>query len=96
MKERTEIIRESAEARARQVWVFNYFDWAHALYLISYKSESRPTKRHNWRLGEYWFYLDERGSKIKAEAVPLPFDVMAEARAAFMDSLKIEIWKGRG
>lgn len=82
---------------ARQVWSFKLSDsgTAPTIILTSYTEQARPSRRHGWKV-ERTYKLhshDRRG--IPADRVigvpPLPADVVAEVRAAFMGRLAVEV-----
>ena len=75
----------------KQVWRFYYFDSEHSLVLDSYGVLALPTKRHKkWNILSNYARLYERNSDVKVADVPLPYDVLAEVRRKFTETLKIE------
>ena len=73
-------------------WVFNAFDVHQGLELrlTAYLKMMRPTKRHKFTSvgsSNYDTYR-RREATIKIEDVPLPDDVIVEAKEKFMDEMK--------
>jgi hypothetical protein len=83
-----EVTRRSDDGLSEQFWRFAM--WADhggkkvVLSLADYQVRSRPSTRHKMKVDHKWSRMDQRSyhSDIKAADVPLPDDVVAEARAA--------------
>ena len=87
-----EVIRQIDELH-RQVWRFNFMDRECQLRVDHYALQHRPTKRHKYRTTEYYdFYSGSRGiDRIPSKEIPLPEDVVAEARREFYNKLTVVI-----
>lgn len=90
------IKRTSVEGLVEITWKFDYRNDEHALFLTSYVEWRRASKRHKFVMhGSYWMcYQEARNLPYNADAtliekalVPLPADVIAEARAEFVTPL---------
>lgn len=84
---------------AREVWRFVTLD--NALVVESYRVESRPSRRHqNYRVERAYERLSYNHSRhqtpINEADVPLPDDVVEEARREFMSRVRIGFWKPSG
>jgi hypothetical protein len=87
--------RTSDDGLETQIWQFEsmipYSSEPAKLVVAVYGIGTRKTRRHKWD----WHYRYERGmrqrSNMKAEQVPLPDDVKAEALSLFMDSVVVEV-----
>lgn len=80
-----------------QHWVFWYYDTYHTLFLDQYCTMERATKRHKFQVGEDYYTRggDTRNNTMGVGDVPLPPDVIAEAKERFMqhmESVKVERW----
>lgn len=81
-----------------QVWRFYYFDDRHVLTVDHYSRSTRKTKRHKWVSAASYYRLSRGsvdGHSINEEQVPLPDDVVAEAKQKFMDALRVTRWSDR-
>lgn len=82
-----EVTRTAEDGLSEQSWRFViYADYTSkvTLSLSSYHVLTRASPRHKMRIVSKWVRADQRSyfSDIKAADVPLPDDVVAEARAA--------------
>lgn len=94
---RIEIVREAADRLSRQVWVLTFTtvhgNGAPALRLYEFDAETRATLRHKYRSTGQWAYEAWRRSSVKVADLPLPDDVIAEAKAqivAAVGALEVE------
>jgi hypothetical protein len=74
-------------------WVFYYFADEHALTLDIYQRLTRPTKRHGWKVEDSYARLASSRDQSKLEHPPLPDDVKREALAAFIQNVRVCMWK---
>ncbi|HLL74792.1 MAG TPA: hypothetical protein VK421_05965 [Pyrinomonadaceae bacterium] len=85
---------------ARQEWCFWYYEGRHALVLDSYWESERSSKRHKFRTapGRYYCRLhrSDEPPPIAEAGVPMPEDVLEEARQKFNESLRVVRWSERG
>jgi hypothetical protein len=88
-----QIIRDQGTLDKRE-WAFYYYADYHTLILVYYFHYSRATTRHKFKTVEWWStYGDNRdrgrfeGKRL--DAVPLPDDVVSEARQEFISSLRV-------
>lgn len=85
----------------KEVWTFNLVDRHSAgVYLIlsGYEALSRPTERHRkyHRESNVFYSFTEHRHSMDLDAVPLPADVMVEARQQLMDKLVVlKSWEDR-
>jgi hypothetical protein len=98
---RIEVTREAPDRLSRQVWELwlvmghDYALRPPRLLLDSYTVECRQTSRHRWWIARSYRRLDRRDSSINAEAVPLPDDVIAEAKARICEAvMALEVVRG--
>lgn len=78
----------------KQQWQFYYYDDYHTLVLVYYFHYSRFTVQRKFKIVEWWStYGDNRDSGRfegkRLDTVPLPDDVVDEARQEFISSLKV-------
>ncbi len=70
----------------RQLWEFALYpqDASFVLKLTCYDEQVRETTRHKWKpargIRSLWQINNRRDNRIEADAVPLPADVVAEAK----------------
>lgn len=87
-------VERNPDPLTQWVWRFRYFsDW-HALVLNSYATRERPSKRHGFKVTEFYDRLDNRRGMAESEIV-LPADVLAEAKQKFTESLRVVRWSER-
>lgn len=89
---RIEVVRETDGGFNRAVWDFWYFDSRHALVLDGYRTEFRASKRHKFKVSMIYNRLNSRASSIQEGSVPMPLDVMEEAKEKFTASLLVGMW----
>lgn len=91
MKDYIEVTRLSQDGLSRHVWRF----WKHHLnetiYVDGYRFETRPTRRHGFRLHTGYVRTSNRryepGESLSYKEVPLPEGVVVEARSKFCDQI---------
>ena len=94
--------RNHPDGLQREVWRFIHID-NHSdvtLYLDVYSCQSRPTKRHNWKINPatrdkpspHYSRLNHRDSGLTLEQVPLPEDVAQEAKEQFVSGVVVKKW----
>lgn len=91
-----EVERVEAGGLSREVWRFRAemgYSGPPTLRVVFYGLEERPSSRHKWRSlpAKRYTSSDPRpyNSGIKAQAVPLPVDVAAQAKDLFMHSVTV-------
>jgi hypothetical protein len=92
-----EVERADADGLSRQIWHFHlttgFGSMSNVLRVELYASETRPTKRHKWvtLASKRYSSFDNRSyySGIKAEDVPLPDDVLTEAKDILVKSIVV-------
>jgi hypothetical protein len=83
------VIRDSEDGLARQRWDFWHDGREHALLVTRYMVGDRPSRRHGFR-DRYYSRLDNRHpGRIEHADVPMPDDVVAEVKAAFLAALTV-------
>jgi hypothetical protein len=86
--------RPAPDALTRQVWQFDLlYNYSDAAVVVDYYAvEQRGTPRQKWRLvagSEYRRRCHRPQTTIRADAVPLPVDVIEEARAQLIRQIPI-------
>ena len=86
-------------ALERRVWKFMFWDNTNpvALRLVKYTIERRKTTRHKWKAERGYDAYDKRtfDNRISIYDVPLPVEVMEDARKMFLEQLEniqVEKW----
>ncbi len=87
---RCNIERTEDDKLHQQVWTFAQFDTT--LKLDLYAKLERATTRHKFKAVTGYVYsrLNGREFKMKSADVPMPADVIEEARQRFFDSITVE------
>lgn len=87
--------RESEGRLSICVWQFDLrirCGDAESIALTQYLDMSRPSRKHKYRSIRWWHYLDKRNSKIPRDQIPMPPDVVAEAKQQIVDAVqKLEV-----
>jgi hypothetical protein len=93
-----EVIRESDNKLQRIVWDFWFDDRDAELVLSNYSIQFRKTKRHKYVI-ETWYSRIQSGrnslGRIPADKVPVPTDVVWDAKKQFFDMLSVVVWPER-
>lgn len=92
--DKIEVTRNSADGLARHVWIFD--PWFHdalgvgpmTIRLNYWASETRATTRHKFRAQGKLYSQSDNHWGLKVLDVPLPADVVAEARVVFRERLR--------
>lgn len=88
-----EIVRHTPDELVRYVWSFCFFEDRLFLCLNRYETQTRATRRHKFqRFGPHYDRHNERDSKLKEATVPLPDDVVADARNAVISKIRVGRW----
>lgn len=76
----------------RWEWDFWYYDRRHALVLDRYRTLTRATKRHKFRVTEQYNRIDTHRNGLTENDVVIDADVDEEARRRFTKDLKVQLW----
>lgn len=95
--ERIEVERlPSGSDLARKLWVF-WIDYPYVV-LDEYREDTRPTKRHKWRMERIYTRLESRTvlsmRRLHESDVAVPDGVLAQARAMAAERLQVCLWSG--
>jgi hypothetical protein len=86
-------IHRQSDDLTRKSWRFWYWDQRHRLILDYYSTQTRKTTRHKWREVERESYqrvsFHRSFYNMDAADVPLPQDVIDEAKAIFLETLTV-------
>lgn len=88
------VVRKSRDKLSCQEWEFINFDFS--LVLNTYAQKSRASRRHKFVVDKQHCRLSlfHVGSKqLKEDGVPLPADVVAEARQMAIDAIRVGLWQ---
>jgi hypothetical protein len=89
--ERVEVERVNGDF-VKWCWRFWYYD--HTLWLDYYAAMERPTRRHSFKVTEWYTRVDKRNASITlASDVVIPADVMTEAIDKFCKGIKVKRWE---
>lgn len=80
----------SEDGLKREGWRFWYY--LGRLILDGYVEETRPSKRHGFKIKGMSYHRLERGAAQLEPKVPLPLDVQERAIAAFTKQLLVMKW----
>lgn len=85
------ILRTSENGLEFKTWTFMLFEFTLILdtYLVQHKESLKHKKL---MLDEDYNRLNQRDSSLKEEEVPLPEDVIEEARKEFIAKMKVSKW----
>lgn len=91
------IKRTAADELSKEEWTFWVHD-SHAgfnIVLDHYVNATRPTKRHGWRQSDTRSYsrLFRNNMRMDEASVPLPGDVMNEAREKLIATIRVGKWE---
>ncbi len=77
-------------------WIFTTFERNNEIWLVldKYSKETRATKRHGWKPVSESKYqrIFLRDSALTEREVPLPDDVMEEAKAKLISQIHVGLW----
>lgn len=75
----------------REVWQFQFIDHHRkpVLILEEYHQQNRSSTRHKWISTEFWQRIGHRRSTLNN--VPLPAEVIAEAKVRFMELIEVKV-----
>lgn len=87
---RIEVVREAPDRLSRQVWDVRLDTERQALrlHLMEYGDYTRPSARHGWRTKGYYSCIFRNSANLPADDVPLPDDVIAEAKARVVEAVQ--------
>lgn len=74
-------------------WEWRFWYDNHVLWLDYYATLERPSRRHKFKVTEYYTRINKRDTSITlASDVVLPADVKAEAVEKFCKDITVERW----
>lgn len=86
------VTRETSDGLSRQEWKFSMYLRGSIVnyYLSSYEALTRPSRRHKLRNVAGWLpsYRQERHRRLQRSEVPLPQDVVDEAKRRIIESIQ--------
>lgn len=82
---RSEVVRTEDELH-QQVWRFTLLD--RRVVIDSYSYQTRPTKRHKFRVEKHWQRCDRRDNTL--DYPPLPYDVIEQSLRGIRSQIQFE------
>jgi hypothetical protein len=82
---------EAEDKLSRVRWTFWFHERVHKLVLDGYYEESRPTKRHGYKVGRRYVRLG-REATIREDQVPITNEIKRRALVEFVRGLEVVLW----
>lgn len=77
-------------------WVFTFFEDRMLLILDAYSKGYRPSPRHRNYVAAFkdmYVRILDRDAKMTEDQVPMPEDVVAEAREKLVSQIRVGLWE---
>lgn len=87
---------EADDKLSREQWSFWFYERPHAIVVNAYYVESRPTKKHGYKVTKRYTRQNARtsdpGTTIKEEDIPLTDAIKHRALVEYVKGLRVVLW----